>query len=171
MKISFAISLAAFSGLVVCRVILPEPAGASFNLSYVKRFINSSSGSPSLLTAAESPYEQVTNDLWDEAVCRGTKLVNGMRGSDLEAARLFNRPGNTIDSVFRDFPAEFTKWGYTQKKLTDPHLKEKNEIYLEMDKTWGVETALLIQHKREADRKWVHTVRPSVAKTDTTQTT
>lgn len=68
--------------------------------------------------------------------------MDGMRGSDLEAAKLFNRPGNTINSVFRDFPAEFTKWAYTQKKVMDPDLKDKNEIYLEMNKTWGVGTAL-----------------------------
>jgi hypothetical protein len=142
MKISFANSLTTFSGFVVCRVIITESAGAPFNLSYLESFTNSSFASSNPLTATVPPYEPATNELWEEAVCRGTKLVNEMRGSDLEAAKLFNRPGNTIDSVFRDFPAEFIKWGYTQKRVTNPDLKGKNEIYLEMDKTWGVGTAL-----------------------------
>lgn len=41
MKFSFAIGFAALPDLVVCRVVVSEPTGAPFNLSYVESFINS----------------------------------------------------------------------------------------------------------------------------------
>lgn len=58
------------------------------------------------------PVKTADNDLWTLSVARGTKLLQGMKGSDTEAARLYGLD-TTAESPFDgDLIDKLHEWGY-----------------------------------------------------------
>lgn len=74
--------------------------------------------SEGVATAADDPAE------WTQAVARGAKLLQGMKGSDAEAAALYGM--RTAESPFDgDCREDFKTWGYNENDMLNAKIDQE----------------------------------------------
>ncbi|KAF2870565.1 hypothetical protein BDV95DRAFT_63525 [Massariosphaeria phaeospora] len=76
-------------------------------------------------------WSRVTDDVWDNAVCKGGNLLTAMKSSDKAAAELISKsPGlKTAASPFQDIAKDLEEWGWRTNddlgvELTDLRIPE-----------------------------------------------
>ena len=101
MRASIATTLVSMVALIAGKVLDLKPSFNRFDSSLDEfRFVFRRAQG----TTAWDPPPPAANDLWNKCVCRGTKLLTGMRLSDYEAGQQYDPPQVSAQSEFRDFP-------------------------------------------------------------------
>ncbi|KAF1947113.1 hypothetical protein EJ02DRAFT_489606, partial [Clathrospora elynae] len=109
-----------FIAISCARVAVPDP---HTNLTSYSAFDATFSGNDHL--SSTSPVTATEDDPWTLSLAHGTKLLQGMKGSDADAATLYTL-GTTAESHFDDdFIANLREWGYNDN--TDALAKSVNK--------------------------------------------
>jgi hypothetical protein len=110
------------AALTHARSVIPD---SPTNLTSVSLVLNTTAQSPDPLDEWDSSVTAAEDDPWTLSVARGAKLLQSMKGSDAEAAILYNM-GSTAESPFDgDLIDKLQEWGYNDNtdalaKMADP---------------------------------------------------
>lgn len=131
--------------------------------SKTKDYAVSNSNSTARLTSWVLP-RPADDTLWNNLVCKGGKLLEGMHGTARDAGQLFDPPSESFESPFKNFPGmnyftfsspslvltrinhtdllsvyvdEIVNWGYQYHDI-----EAQNSEHAKLKEYWGIEDAL-----------------------------